>query len=100
MKKPTKAERLRQAKKLTEKTLRKTGFYRSLDKYGDGYTVPFPDLSVKSNCSPTTNIIAPTPGRKELPPDAKQFPIARNHKQGFELVSRKEDLMFMNGKKH
>lgn len=97
--KKTRQERLNQAKKDLHKTLHKVGYFKSKARY-DGYVVPFPDLSVESRCSPTTNIIAPTIGKREQHPDAKQFPVGNNHKQGLELILRKEDVQFMNGRKY
>lgn len=87
------------AKKELAKTLRMSGYHRSKQKYGESKGPDFPNLKVDTNGIPLSNSFAnPTP-KKQQHPDAKQFPIANNHKQGFELLLRKEDIQWMNGKK-
>lgn len=47
------------------------------------------------------NGFAPTSGKKELPADAKQFPVGHLHKQGLTLITstKPEDLQYYGGKK-
>lgn len=60
---------------------------------------PFPNLKVEQRTAPCSNSFAMVPGKKELPPDAKQFPVGHNHKQGLELITPGTDLRWMGGRK-
>jgi len=95
----TKQERLRLAQAEIEKTLRRTGFYRSLEKYGLPDGLSMPDLSVNNKCSPTSDRFYPTIGRKQLPADAKQFAVGTSHKQGPMLITGFDNLADMGGRK-
>lgn len=95
-----KADKLSRAKKDLQKTLKKVGYYRSKEKYGVESIRPcFPDLSFVSNCSPTSDRLSPTIGKKELPVDAKRFNIQTPHKQGPMLFIDFDGLEYAGGKK-
>lgn len=95
----SKAQRLQRAKADVEKTLRRTGYYRSREKYGLPDGVSMPDLSVVSNCSPTSDRFFPTSPKRFLPADAKQFAVGTSHKQGPMLITKFDNLADMGGKK-
>lgn len=96
----TRQDRLRKAQADVEKTLRQTGYYRSLEKYGQAVSVVrMPDLSFDNKCSPTSDRFFPTTGRRSLPADAKQFPVGQSHKQGPMLIIKTDNLADMAGRK-
>lgn len=60
-----------------------------------------PEFYGKIMVDPCTNLFGPTP-KRELPEDAKKFPVGNSHKQGLQLLTPgalKEDLQWMGGKK-
>jgi hypothetical protein len=71
---------------------------RSFDKPIDR----MPDLKSGRSLYPSLgNGFAPVRGKKQLPADAKQFPIGHLHKQGLTLITstKPEDLQYYGGKK-
>ena len=69
------------------------------------YHVPFPDLSCQSaevaSCSNRIVNITPRASASVAHPDARQFPVGHNHKQGLELITpaMQRQLEWMGGKK-
>ncbi len=68
---------------------------------GNGWKVPFPDLSVEQRTAPCGCGFAATPRKKNLPKDARQFPVGNSHKQGPELITpgMMSQLEYLGGKK-
>lgn len=88
--------------KKTEKLLKKVGYFKIKAKYGDvDISHPFPNLQIGNHRKkyPSSQGISKTPGKKQLPVDAKQFPIGYTHKSGLQLVTQFDDLKYMSGKK-
>lgn len=66
------------------------------------WSTPFPDLKIEHDASvaPCTNSFGNgRTKKKELPSDAKQFPVGHQHKQGLELITPGTDLKWMGGRK-
>lgn len=84
-----------------KKLLDRVGYTRSKAKYGKSKGPDFPDYSVGDHRLKykSGNCFAPTTGKKQLPPDAKQFPVGNSHKQGPMLIIGTDDLQYMGGKK-
>ena len=62
----------------------------------------FPDLSVDRQPAPLSNGFGKTVGKRELPADAKYFPVGHCHKQGTQLITPdqiKSELQWMGGRK-
>ena len=95
-----KAERLAKAKRELDNVLNRSGFNRIKAKYGKAKAIEFPDYKADlTNYESLGNGFGkPTP-KKQLHPDAKQFPVGNSHKQGLELIYSKEYVSQMNGKK-
>lgn len=87
------------AKKELQKTLRKSGYFRSLGKYGSSKGPDFPSLKVESNCAPTSDTFTTVIGKKQRHPDAKDFPIQTPHKQGPMLLLKHDGYEYAGGKK-
>lgn len=86
---------------MTERLLRSTGYYASLQRHGRGYKVPFPDLSTPGPRHPSlgSGFGLTSPPRQPLPPDARQFPVGNSHKQGLELITPGSRVSDYNGAK-
>jgi len=89
---------------LTEKLLRRVGYYASLARHGRAAPrslVPFPDLSTGSPpiVSMEEHFANPAPRRPPLPPDAIRFPVGHSHKQGTELITPGSDPAHYAGRK-
>jgi hypothetical protein len=89
-------EKMRWKKRLDE-------ISRLKKKYqGNRWTAPFPDLKVERGPPSLGDGFAPVGGLRELPVDAKQFPVGLNHKQGTELLTPAmiaNDLQWLGGRK-
>lgn len=66
---------------------------------GVKWRAPMPDLSVEQRTAPCGNRFGKTTGKKELPPDAKIFPVGHSHKQGLQLITPGTHLPDMGGRK-
>lgn len=88
----------------TTRLLRRLGYFASLARHGRGDPKklrPLPDLSTPGPMHPSlgTGFGVPTPRRKPLPEDAKQFPVGNSHKQGLELITPGSKISDYNGAK-
>lgn len=86
----------------TIRLLRRVGYFASLKRHGRGSPRelrPHPDLSVRPGPPSLGSGFGPTPGRREMPPDARQFPVGNLHKQGLELITPGSDPTHYNGRK-
>lgn len=87
----------------TEKLLRRTGYFRSLEKYGHSRGPDFPDLKIGDNHReryPSVGGFAAIPPlRSGLPDGAKTFPVGQSHKQGPILWTAADDPAHAGGKK-
>jgi hypothetical protein len=90
---------------LLNQTLEKTGANRIKDQYPKKKrkgVIAFPNLKADIEHRekyPSVGGFDKTPGKRELPSDAKQFPIGNFHKQGLELMYSKSYAAEMNGSK-
>lgn len=63
-------------------------------KHGKDRGRSFPDLKTeKPGLAPVSNGFGVPSPKRELPGDARQFPIAAHHKQGYELLLPSEVKM-------
>jgi hypothetical protein len=95
----SKAARLAEERRKTEKLLHKLGFFEAKRKYGKVRPIQLPDLTVQHNVAPTSDKIGNGFARPPLPADAKVFPVGQSHKQGPMLIGSFDDLTYMGGKK-
>lgn len=88
---------------LTDKLLRRVGYYRSLEKYGSSKGPDFPDLKIRDNHReryPSVGGFAVTLPRPRKPPaDAVTFPVGQSHKQGYMLWTSFDDPANAGGSK-
>lgn len=84
-----------------QRLLNRVGYTRAKQRYGRSARPGFPDLSTDDHRDryKSGNCFAPTPGKRSVPADAKQFPVGMSHKQGPMLITRSDDLAYMGGKK-
>jgi len=95
----SKKERIEQAKKELNKTLKKTGYLSYLAKHGESARPSFPNLKIPENKITTSDKIIHVAGKKELPKDAKQFNVQSPHKQGLMLYIPSDGMEHAGGKK-
>lgn len=90
------------AKKALDRVLEKSGYNRLKVKHPQLRLNRMPDLSTPSNAPPTSDLSGARGGstaKRQLPPDAKQFPVGHSHKQGLELITPGSDPQWYGGKK-
>jgi hypothetical protein len=88
--------------KKTEKLLKKIGYDKLKAKHGQGNPrLEIPSLKTDNHRDryPSGNGFAKATGKKQLHPDAKQFPVGFSHKSGLQLITQFDDLKYMSGKK-
>lgn len=85
--------------------LEKSGYNRLKAKHPRFKIDRFPDLSVEQRTAPTSDLSGARGGstaKRQMPHDAKRFPVGNLHKQGPVLMSPdaiKNDLQWYSGKK-
>ena len=94
----SKQDRLDAAKRELQATLAKTGVaaLRKAGVRGTRPPLPKPFASDHGAKYPSANTFAKTPGKREPHPDAKQFPVAHGHKQGYQPIMNSEWLKGLN----
>ena len=86
------------AEKALAETLRKSG-YTAAHARGQRSTRPdMPERFASDHAAkyPSADGFAKTPGKRELPADAKQFPVAHGHKQGYQPIFGAEWVKQLN----
>ena len=95
-----KKQRLEKAARDLEKTLEKTGFNKIKKTNKKIIIDRFPNLNTRKDYVSGKGIAAiPKKSSAAEHPDAKQFPVGFNHKQGLQLITGADDLSYMGGKK-
>lgn len=99
--KPKKKKTKEELSKEREDLLRKCGYSALKAKHGKALRPDFPNLKVDERHPLSNNIDRNGLHRKSGAehPDALQFPVCQNHKQGPTLLTGFDDITYAGGKK-